>query len=318
VSDITIAAKADLDSLAARIKQEHTAAEGALRSGLAHALEAGRLLLEAKRGVGHGEWLRWVQDQCGLSERLAQKYMQVARELPQLDEANTPRVAGLTFRQALDLLAQNARQARRVPLEDRATVIDRASEQRTTVLSEMVVAHREGKARRRDEQRRRQEAVQREEHRILHEDELPAPRVHAGPISLWGLPEDELAVILDELVRSMDWYDRLARKLESEYNRRVPYLADQVVNSIRELHRRLEYDQRELAQAVYWIRDALGEGPQTGKEIRRRARKANIADGLLRAARHVALTVGILTVRSTQGQETWSLGDWRDTSDEET
>jgi hypothetical protein len=42
-------------------------------------LTAGDLLLEAKAQVGHGQWLRWLRDRCGVSDRIARLYMRLAR-----------------------------------------------------------------------------------------------------------------------------------------------------------------------------------------------------------------------------------------------
>ena len=44
----------DLKSLAARINEEHAAAEGHARSAVEHAVIAGRLLIEAKAQVPNG------------------------------------------------------------------------------------------------------------------------------------------------------------------------------------------------------------------------------------------------------------------------
>ena len=44
------------EQLTAAIRQEHEAASVAARSALEHALEAGRLLTEAKRKIPHGSW----------------------------------------------------------------------------------------------------------------------------------------------------------------------------------------------------------------------------------------------------------------------
>jgi hypothetical protein len=68
--------------LAARIRTAHDAVRRSLGDALRHATEAGRLLLEAKSAVGHGGWLPWLKENCGLSERTAQVYMRLARELP--------------------------------------------------------------------------------------------------------------------------------------------------------------------------------------------------------------------------------------------
>src|SRR4051794_22118658 len=49
-----------LEDLANRINQEHAQAEAHFKMGLEHALEAGRLLLEAKSRLDHGDWLPWL------------------------------------------------------------------------------------------------------------------------------------------------------------------------------------------------------------------------------------------------------------------
>jgi phage N-6-adenine-methyltransferase len=90
-----------LDNLAAEINAEHRACEAALKSGLGHALKAGDLLMEAKSRTGHGEWGRWLAKNFEGSERTAQAYMKVARELPGLEGEDPQRVADLSFRGAL-------------------------------------------------------------------------------------------------------------------------------------------------------------------------------------------------------------------------
>jgi phage N-6-adenine-methyltransferase len=87
--------------LATRIRAEHEAAQSAMRSAVSHAVEAGKLLMEAKRTVGHGGWEAWVRDSCGFSERTAQGYMRLAR----LDPEKAQRVALLSLREALKALA---------------------------------------------------------------------------------------------------------------------------------------------------------------------------------------------------------------------
>jgi hypothetical protein len=53
-----------LADLAARINQEHEAAEAAIKRGAAHAMAAGDLLIEAKAQVPHGQWLPWLAEHC--------------------------------------------------------------------------------------------------------------------------------------------------------------------------------------------------------------------------------------------------------------
>jgi hypothetical protein len=68
-----------LADLAARIKAEHEATSDALKGAVAHAMAAGDLLIEAKAQVPHGQWLPWLRDHCNVSERMAQRYIRLAR-----------------------------------------------------------------------------------------------------------------------------------------------------------------------------------------------------------------------------------------------
>jgi Protein of unknown function (DUF3102) len=93
-----------LDRLADRIRTEHEHFELSLRAGLRHAKNVGDLLIQAKEQVGHGHWLRWLRDDCGINNRTAQKYMRVARRWDELEaESGTP-VSELTLREATLLL----------------------------------------------------------------------------------------------------------------------------------------------------------------------------------------------------------------------
>jgi N6-adenosine-specific RNA methylase IME4 len=98
-----------LASLAEQINVEHEACVGGLRESVQHALAAGRLLIEAKDKVAHGQWLPWLKENCRCSTRTAQAYMRVARQWPEL-EAKAQGLAHLTFEDALGLLAQPARE----------------------------------------------------------------------------------------------------------------------------------------------------------------------------------------------------------------
>lgn len=68
-----------LPVLAAMIREAHDSARMAARFSAERAIEAGHLLLEAKLAVGHGNWLPWLKQNVGLSERTAQGYMRLAR-----------------------------------------------------------------------------------------------------------------------------------------------------------------------------------------------------------------------------------------------
>jgi len=106
VSDLQrIETAGTLENLAAEINAEHRACETALKSGLAHALKAGELLLEAKSHTKHGEWGRWLAENFEGSVRTAQAYMRVANNRSELEMRNT--VAHLSFRDAMGELASS-------------------------------------------------------------------------------------------------------------------------------------------------------------------------------------------------------------------
>ena len=95
-----------LRHLAAAINREHAAAIEAARTAVEHAVRCGQLLIKAKSDLGHGEWLPWLKGNCSaISERTAQAYMRLAREIPRLDPAKAQRVADLPLRQALAAVA---------------------------------------------------------------------------------------------------------------------------------------------------------------------------------------------------------------------
>jgi hypothetical protein len=89
--------------LATRINAAHEEVKKALWRGAEHAIEAGRLLLQAKATVRHGNWIEWVGANCRFSERTAQLYMRLAQDAPSL-EAKTQRIADLTVTDAIKLL----------------------------------------------------------------------------------------------------------------------------------------------------------------------------------------------------------------------
>ena len=97
-----------LDALADRINTEHEACRVSMQKGLEHALKAGTLLLEAKVGLPHGEWLPWLGQNCpDISERTAQNYMRLARQLPKLEPEKAQRVADLSYRDAIRVVSQD-------------------------------------------------------------------------------------------------------------------------------------------------------------------------------------------------------------------
>jgi len=89
-----------LGELAARVKSLHADVVAAGKNVVRKAIEAGVALIDAKRQVGHGNWLRWLRDNCELSERTAEVYMECARNRQKL-EAIIAGAANMTLAQAL-------------------------------------------------------------------------------------------------------------------------------------------------------------------------------------------------------------------------
>ena len=57
---IMTTSKSKREELAARIKQEIQQSQKAFANAVDHATEAGKLLIEAKKGLSHGKWGEWV------------------------------------------------------------------------------------------------------------------------------------------------------------------------------------------------------------------------------------------------------------------
>jgi hypothetical protein len=95
-----------LPTLEAEIKAAHEACAAAAQTSIEHAIKCGEMLIEAKGLLKHGQWLPWLHDNCGLSERSAQRYMRLARK--------SATVADLGIAAADRLLASSGR----LPVDD--------------------------------------------------------------------------------------------------------------------------------------------------------------------------------------------------------
>jgi hypothetical protein len=98
-----------LPDLAVEINRAHAAVEGHIRAAVPHAIRAGGLLNQAKAALPHGDFGKWISENCTFSERTAQGYMRLSRLLPTLDPAKAQRVAGLPLRDALGEIAGRSR-----------------------------------------------------------------------------------------------------------------------------------------------------------------------------------------------------------------
>ena len=109
-----------LAELAAELRQQHAACESALRNAIEHAFRAGALLIEAKTLVPHGEWGMWLAEHFAGSERTAQRYMQIVREV-----GDPTRVADLPVREVLtSLAAPRTADESEAPAEEAPEVVD--------------------------------------------------------------------------------------------------------------------------------------------------------------------------------------------------
>ena len=94
-----------LNDLVTQIKEAHDQVEQAFTAAVGHALKAGELLLEAKSQLDHGEFESWIKDNFEFSNRMARIYMRVAREFIKLPDEERQRVADMSLRGVLKLLA---------------------------------------------------------------------------------------------------------------------------------------------------------------------------------------------------------------------
>lgn len=99
MNDATI----DLSALATQINAAHVASAAATISSLEHARDCGKLLIEARAAVKHGQWLAWLKANVACSVRTAQYYMKVAEHWEALADENAT-VANLTLKTAVKLL----------------------------------------------------------------------------------------------------------------------------------------------------------------------------------------------------------------------
>ncbi len=109
-------------------------------------IDIGRCLNQAKdeKLVPHGQWAAWVQQHTGFNTRTAQRYMEVAREIP-----STSPLAGLEFSKVHALLA--------LPAADREAFAEEVDAESKSVreLKKAIEARQVAEREREEEQNRR-------------------------------------------------------------------------------------------------------------------------------------------------------------------
>jgi hypothetical protein len=128
-----------LSKNAGLINLAHRAVVQAQKTSIEKAIEAGTMLKACKDSVGHGEWSKWLHDNCReISEETARLYMRLAlpENAPKLEEAakqNGNAVADLSVRGAAKAIREQpteeqkaAREAKQAEKE-RAKAVDDAA-----------------------------------------------------------------------------------------------------------------------------------------------------------------------------------------------
>lgn len=193
----------DIESITAEIIQLKQDAGNAI-------LGIGQRLIEAKAMLPHGEWLPWLTERVEYSERVAQKFMRLAREW-----SNPNTLSDLGASKALALLA--------LPLEERETFMSEShlvgGEEKPVI--DMTYKELEKAIRERDEARAAAEAAQadartaeesrakmeadmaelKELHRIAQESEREArDALEAAERDLYELQERPVDVAVETVV----------------------------------------------------------------------------------------------------------------------
>ncbi len=72
-----------------RINELHAGIEATLNKTIADAIEVGRLLMEAKANVKHGEFTTWINNNLTFTDRTAQRYMKLYDNRHRLEGAGS-------------------------------------------------------------------------------------------------------------------------------------------------------------------------------------------------------------------------------------
>lgn len=95
-----------LEQIAFKLNHWHRSAGSLADESLEFVRKAGEALCEIKARIGHGSWLTWLNDNCPkISERFAQRAMQIARSWPAIQAAAATRDEPLTVSSAIESIA---------------------------------------------------------------------------------------------------------------------------------------------------------------------------------------------------------------------
>lgn len=230
----------------------------AQRKGGEAILTIGRCLNEAKDMLPHGEWLPWLAEKVGYSEKTAQNFMRLAREF-----SNPQALADLGATKALKLLALP--QDEREKFVEDHNVIDMTTRQLEQAIKE------------RDEARKAAEAAKAEA--------STAEQDRAKMADDMAMTKASLRAVLEEKQRTVQDVDRLQQELAELKNRPVEVAVETVADpealekaraeAIAEMQAKLDHakDRQRKAEAQAKEAQAALERAQSELKESERARK---------------------------------------------
>jgi hypothetical protein len=138
----------NLPDLAKQINDNHAAIVRDAKSILTRAIAAGQALAIAKAAIPDGTWLRWLRENCTVSERTAQLYIQLAeyrRQLQAEADNRSATIADQTLNEAIRSLRARKAGKKKPPKEEppKAVVLGGVDEpkERPPTLEDLLANH---------------------------------------------------------------------------------------------------------------------------------------------------------------------------------
>lgn len=214
----------------------------AQRKGGEAILTIGRCLIEAKDMLPHGEWLPWLAEKVGYSEKTAQNFMRLAREF-----SNPQALADLGATKALKLLA--------LPQEEREKFVEDHN------VIDMTTRQLEQAIKERDEARKAAEAAKAEA--------STAEQARAKMADDMAMTKASLRAVLEEKQRTVQDVDRLQQELAELKNRPVEVAVETVADP--------EALEKARAEAVAEMQVKLDRAKERQKKAEAQAKEAQAA-----------------------------------------
>jgi hypothetical protein len=124
----------DPSELANFINAGHREVQRFVHSTLLKARDVGQALAEAKQLIGHGDYTKWVEENCEFSVRTARDYLKVFNNWAQLQNGSS--AADMSLRAALEQLKPPAKPVRTETKTKKRTVRDEEKVETTTLEDE--------------------------------------------------------------------------------------------------------------------------------------------------------------------------------------